>query len=256
METLTLSIIIVTVIAGTVLYLRRENRRFTAPKATLTLAAVTLVTSTIGNLNPEILALFGRNREQLLRGEWWRIVTPLFMQDGGWLGMVTNLIALIMIGLCVETFYRRGPFLTVYFLAGVVSEIFAYTLFQHQGFAGNSVANNGIAALCLVTLCTVKVVPARILGAIGAVTGVVQLALGNLHGVGFTVGALAAVAIVWRKIGLRATPITADIKTPRLILHPVDIAEARIILDGKPTFHAGGPRTTPSGVTSTPLDSE
>ena len=197
MESLALSVITVATVMGTVLYLRRSGGRFRVPKATLAVAAVTLVVSVIGNFNPDVLDLLGRDRS-LLASEWWRLVTPLFVQDGRWWGTIFNISSLIVIGLCAESLHRRSTFLVVYFLAGLVSEVFAYTLMPHQGFAGNSVANMGVAGLCLVTLCAVRVVPARILGIIGVLDGAFLIVTGNLHGVGFAVGALSGVVALVR----------------------------------------------------------
>jgi rhomboid protease GluP len=196
MESIALSIINIVTIAGTVLYLRRTDRKFTFPAVTLILAAFTLALSVVGELSPTTLQLLDRDRPLLLSGEWWRIITPLFVQDGGWPGTISNVVALIAIGLCAETLFRRRTFLAVYFLAGVISEVFAYTLMQHQGFAGNSVANAGTAALCLVALCTARVIPARIVGAVGVLAGILLIATANLHGVGFAVGGLVALAAV------------------------------------------------------------
>jgi rhomboid protease GluP len=195
METLALSVIILTTVIGTMLYLRRTGGRFRFPAATLAIAAITLAVSVVGNGNPDVLDLLGRNRSLLLAGEWWRLFTPLFVQDGRWFGTIFNISALIVIGLCAEALHRRLTFVCVYFAAGLVSEVFAYTLMPHQGFAGNSVANMGAAALCLITLCAGRVVSARIVGIMGVLSGAVLIVIGNLHGVGFAVGALAGTLV-------------------------------------------------------------
>jgi len=196
MESLALSVIIVTTIVGTMLSLRRTGRGFRTPKASFAVAAATLVVSVLGNLNPDVLELLGRNRSLLLAGEWWRLVTPLLVQDGGWPGTIFNISSLIVVGLCAESLHRRSTYLIVYVLAGLISEVFAYTLLPDQGFAGNSVANMGAAALCLVTLCVAGAGSARIIGLIGVLTGVFLIVTGNLHGVGFAVGALSGAVIL------------------------------------------------------------
>ena len=196
MESLALSVITITTITGTMLHLRRTGGRFRFPIATLVLAAVTALISVVGDVNPEVLDHLGRNRSLLVAGQWWRLVTPLFVQDGIWLGTLFNISALIIIGLCTESLHRRSMFLIVYFVAGLVSEVFAYTLLPGQGFAGNSVANMGAAGLCLVSLYASKAIPVRIIGVVGVVAGVALIATANLHGVGFAVGSLAGLAVV------------------------------------------------------------
>jgi hypothetical protein len=86
--------------------------------------------------------------------------------------------------------------------AGIVSEIAAYTVLQHQGFAGNSVASMGVAALCLVTFVTARKTPAQIAALFGLVAGAVLLATANLHGVGFTVGAIAGTIACAFRLGV------------------------------------------------------
>ncbi|WP_157002080.1 rhomboid family intramembrane serine protease [Agromyces laixinhei] len=198
MESLALGVITATTVVGTMLHLRRTGGRFRFPKVTLVVAAVTLVISVLGDLDQHVLDLLGRDRSQLLDGEWWRMITPLFVQDGAWLGTIFNISSLIVIGLCAETLYNGLTFVCVYFAAGIVSEAFAYTLMPHQGFAGNSVANMGAAGLCLVTLCAAGAVSVRIVGITGVLGGIVLIATGDLHGVGFAVGAVAALIAIFR----------------------------------------------------------
>jgi hypothetical protein len=35
---------------------------------------------------PQLLTQSMRNTTHFLKGEWWRIITALFFQDGGWAG--------------------------------------------------------------------------------------------------------------------------------------------------------------------------
>ena len=195
MESLALSVIVVTTVVGTMLHLSRTGGRFRLPVASFAVAMATSAISVVGNLSPAVLDSLGRDRPLLLAGEWWRLVTPLFVQDGGWPGTIFNITSLVAIGLCAESLHRASTFLGTYFAAGLVSELFAYTLLQHQGFAGNSVATMGVAALCLVTVCAARVLPARLIALDGLLTGVVLVVAANLHGVGFTVGALIGLAL-------------------------------------------------------------
>ncbi|HWV35955.1 MAG TPA: hypothetical protein VNZ55_09985, partial [Thermomicrobiales bacterium] len=86
----------------------------------------------------------------------------------------------------------------IYIAAGVISEIFAYTLIKHQGFAGNSVAVLGLAGLLGMTCIRFGPVPARIAGAIALLAGVSLIVTANLHGVGFAVGAIAGTIVTLR----------------------------------------------------------
>lgn len=191
MESVLLSIIVSAALAGGVLNLKSKKQKLALPKATLLVACATLIIGVIGNVSPTILNLLGRSLPDLQQGEIWRLFTPLFVQDGGWAGLIFNLFALIIIGTLVESTFGKRRFLMTYFVAGFVSEIAAYTILQHQGFAGNSVANMGIAGLLFSALLASKAVPVRALGLIGMGAGLTLLFIGNLHGIGFTVGVIA-----------------------------------------------------------------
>lgn len=140
------SIALVALAAAGVRIVVSRGRRPAFPWATVVLAAVTTVISVAGELDAEVLSALDRNRELLLDGQWWRIVTPLFVQDGGWLGTIVNLVALLIAGTMAELLYSRWVMLAVYFVSGLVSEVAAYTVFPGQGFAGNSVAIVGLLA--------------------------------------------------------------------------------------------------------------
>lgn len=175
--------------------LRARGTRFRAPLATFAIAIFTLALSTWGNLDPDVLEALRRYRDRLLDGECWRIVTPLVVQDGGWVGTVFNVVTLLVLGAIVESIFGWRTLLGVYLAAGLVSEVIAYTLIRDQGFAGNSVAVMGLAGLLVVTWLRVPLREARIAGAIGLAGGVVLVLAGTLHGAGFAVGAIAGVIL-------------------------------------------------------------
>ncbi|MFI1798708.1 rhomboid family intramembrane serine protease [Streptomyces sp. NPDC020379] len=73
-----------------------------------------------------------------LHGEWWRSGTSLFVQDGGALGTVSNLLFLLLVGAVAEQVLSRSRWLSHYFGVGVVCEFVAYA-WQPTG-GGNSIA--------------------------------------------------------------------------------------------------------------------
>jgi len=191
MESVLLGIIVSVALGGGVLNLKSKKQKLALPKMTLLVACITFIVSAIGNISPTVLNLLGRSLPDLQQGEIWRLFTPLFVQDGGWAGLIFNLIALVIIGTLVENTFGKRRFLITYLIAGFVSEIAAYTMLQHQGFAGNSVANMGIAGLLFTALLASKAEPVRILGLIGMGAGLTLLLTANLHGIGFAVGVVA-----------------------------------------------------------------
>lgn len=195
MEIILISISLTAAAAAGVHHLRARGRRLTRPVTTLVLAAVTLAISIAGNLDQDVLDALSRDRDLLLSGQWWRLITPLFVQDGGWAGTVFNLVALLIVGTLTETIHGARVLLAAYFAAGILSEIAAYTLLPGQGFAGNSVAVCGLTALCLVAFVRSPPPLSQAVSAIGLLAGGTLVVTGNLHGVGFAVGALAGVVL-------------------------------------------------------------
>ncbi len=200
MEFLLTPLMIVSAMIG-VLLIRARSQQFRVPWVTLAIALVTLVVGVLALFDPVLLAAISRDREALLAGEWWRIITPLFGQDGGGFGLTFNLVALLAFGTFVELAFGWRMLLVTYFAAGLVSEVAAYTLLPGQGFAGNSVANFGLVGLLAVVAAT-QAFPLRLLGGLVLLGGLLLLIGGNLHGVGFAVGGLVGlvyVLVAWAK---------------------------------------------------------
>lgn len=176
-------------IAAGMLRLRSLNRRLRLPIATFVVAGVVAMISIIGELSPAVLSALGRDTPRLLAGEWWRAVTPLVVQDGGWPGLIFNVIALLAVGWVVESSFARWFVPVVFALVGLVGELAAYTVFPGQGFAGNSVANLGLAGVLLVAALWSSDLRARLAGVLGIAAGLVLLVLLDLHSIGFIAGA-------------------------------------------------------------------
>ncbi len=121
------------------------------PRATLWLMAAIGIPTTLQFFFPALLTLFERNSSRFATGEWWRIVTPLFVQDGGMSGSCFNLIALFFVGSAAERHWGSRGCLFVFLAGGVVTEVIGFA-WQPVG-AGNSVGNfalaGGVAFACL-----------------------------------------------------------------------------------------------------------
>jgi membrane associated rhomboid family serine protease len=196
MESVLLWLVVLGGTTGGVPALMARSRRFRLPVVTIVIAAITLAVSAWGNLDPEVLDALRRDRDALADGEWWRLGTPLVVQDGGWAGTIFNIVTLLILGAFVECLFGRRTLLGIYLSAGLVSEGFAYTLLQHQGYAGNSVAVMGLAGLLAVAYLRTHAAQVRVAGAIALLGGAGLIVTANLHGVGFAVGALAGIALM------------------------------------------------------------
>lgn len=79
------------------------------------------------------------------QGEWWRIVTALFLHIGAW-HATFNLLALASIGPHVEEMYGRGKTLFIFLLTGVAANLVS-AAFNPGGNAGASGALMGLIGL-------------------------------------------------------------------------------------------------------------
>ena len=89
--------------------------------AIIVLAITTVVTS-LQFVFPEIIPVLNRDRHALLAGEWWRLITPLFIQPMGiWQCLFNGLFFLAFVPIA-EHLYGRG-LLLIYFGAALVGQI-------------------------------------------------------------------------------------------------------------------------------------
>lgn len=82
-----------------------------------------------------------------LYGQWWRLITPIFLH-GGVLHIVMNTYALMQLGPLVEQEYGRDRFVVVYVLTGIAG-FFASQIFGSRT-VGASASLSGLIGLLLV----------------------------------------------------------------------------------------------------------
>src|SRR6185503_6165874 len=71
---------------ASVLQVRPETSQF--PQTTALLLLAIAIPSVLQFLVPGVLSLFERNYGLFISGDWWRLITPLFVQDGGISGTI------------------------------------------------------------------------------------------------------------------------------------------------------------------------
>jgi membrane associated rhomboid family serine protease len=164
------------------------QQRITLPVMTILMAVAIGIPTMLQFVFPTILTTLERDTTRFLAGDWWRIVTALFVQDGGVIGSVFNLVSLLLVGSVAERVWGRRRWLMVFFGCGVLSEIVGLA-WQPVG-AGNSVANFGlaasVAAWCLVSS---RLLPVRLVAAVALLAGVPLLLLRDIHGAATLFGA-------------------------------------------------------------------
>ena len=96
-----------------------------------------------GSMNIENLIQFGaKYNAAIVEGEWWRIVTSMFLHIG-LLHLMMNMVAIYYLGIIVERIYGSLRFLFIYFLAGIGGGLASFGL-NEQIAAGASGALFGL----------------------------------------------------------------------------------------------------------------
>ena len=116
--------------------------------ANLTIFVVMLFSS--GSFSdPNTLVAWGGNLgPRTANGEWWRLITALFVHSG-WLHLLANVVALIQVGLVLERLVGPLAFASVYLGAGVFSGVAHLAASPLTVNIGASGAIFGIYALLL-----------------------------------------------------------------------------------------------------------
>ncbi len=114
------------------------TRKSNFPATTLFLLVAIGIPSILQFFFPALLTTLQRDYERFLNGDWWRLISPLFVQDGGIIGTIFNLISLALVGSVAERIWSGRWMLLVFLVGGIFGEIVGFA-WQPIG-AGNSVA--------------------------------------------------------------------------------------------------------------------
>jgi hypothetical protein len=177
-----------------ILWLRVSGRRLPLPSATLALAAcVTL--GLLAQLRwPSVEPLLRRDAAAVMAGEWWRLLTALWVQDGGVLGGVSNIVTLLLVGTVAEGMWS-GPAALSIFIVGALSAELVALRWQPIG-AGNSVGTFSLAgAIVIGCLLQRHVAAARALAWVAALGFAVAVTWRDIHGVAAVAGGVAGLAL-------------------------------------------------------------
>jgi len=146
---------------------------------------------------PEVLQALRRDIGSLRSGEWWRIITPLFVQPQGTLQLLFNMMFLVVFLPMCERIYGTRLWL-LFFIPGVVGQLVNYAWSPSGG--GSSPAAFGVMGSILIyVLLNSRSAPRQysvfaILGICGAVT---MCFTRDGHGPSLLTGAVIAALICW-----------------------------------------------------------
>ena len=125
------------------------------PVVTLVILGINVVVFLImtlagGSTNTDVLLDFGASFSPYFRrGEYWRLVMPMFLHIG-WLHLAVNSYALFLLGPILERVYGYGRFALLYVAAGMGSSAVSMSVSRNIIAAGASGAIFGIAGAMLV----------------------------------------------------------------------------------------------------------
>lgn len=140
---------------------------------------------------PGLLEWGQRQSSQLDAGQWWRLGTAIFLQDGGWPGTVFNLAMLAVTLSLVGAVWRGLPTVLVFLLVGVLANGLTHLTTGQTG-AGNSMATMGLLAVAVVSVVWARPRSREALApfAIFAAATIVLLLARDEHGLALSIGLL------------------------------------------------------------------
>jgi rhomboid protease GluP len=138
-----------------------------------------------------------RSPAVLTTGEWWRLITPIFINRPYSAELILNLVALLAVGAVAERCWGSRRWLLFYFVGGLIGES-AGLAWRPTGM-GSSVAECGLlGALAIWLLYRATAARARIAAVALLLVGIGLTALQNLHGPPLLACACIGGVMLWR----------------------------------------------------------
>ncbi|MEU4196633.1 rhomboid family intramembrane serine protease [Kribbella sp. NPDC026611] len=126
------------------------------PLLTVGVFVVTLACGVAQLVHRPLYDLVVRDAARIDAGEWYRLITGMFFQDGWAAGLVVNLVWLAAVGILAERVFGRVRWLVLYFGCGLFGQFMSYLWLNPVG-AGNSMCSAGLlGALSVVVLVAAR----------------------------------------------------------------------------------------------------
>jgi len=178
--------------------------------ASAIIIALTALTFGLQLAYPEVLDVLRRDIVGLQAGEWWRLVTPLFVQPHGAFQFFFNMMFLAVFLPMVERLYGARLWL-LFFVPGVVGQAVNYAWNPSGG--GTSTAIFGVmGSVLMYVVWDRKNTPEQywVFAILGLCSAVVMCFTRDGHGPGVLTGAVLAALICWlspeQKLSASRTP--------------------------------------------------
>jgi len=164
------------------------------PYLTAAVFVVTLACGIAQLVHPPLYDALHRDAARIDAGEWYRLVTGMFFQDGWAFGLTSNLVWLAVFGTLAERVFGRARWLVLYFGCGLFGQVMSYLWLNPVG-AGNSMCVagliGGLAALVMVAsrrYGVVLPVQFRVIAFAAPVLAVVDTLVHDNHGLPLLLG--------------------------------------------------------------------
>ena len=164
------------------------------PYLTAAVFAVTLACGIAQLAHPPLYDAMHRDAARIDAGEWYRLVTGMFFQDGWAFGLTSNLVWLAVFGTLAERVFGRARWLVLYFGCGLFGQVVSYLWLNPVG-AGTSMCVagliGGLAAVVMVAsrrYGVVLPVQFRVIAFAAPVLAVVDTVVHDNHGLPLLLG--------------------------------------------------------------------
>jgi rhomboid protease GluP len=165
--------------------------------ASVLIVSLTILMFALQVAYPELLEAFRLDTDALRTGEWWRLVTPLFVQPYGVFQFLFNMLFLVVFLPMAERLYGARIWF-LYLVPGVVGQL--VNCAWRPGGGGSSTAVFGVmGAILMYVLLHRKSAPRQypVFAIVGLCGAVVMCFTRDGHGPGLLTGALLAALIWW-----------------------------------------------------------
>ena len=176
------------------------SRAKKCPAATVVVLCITGMLTGLQFRFPILLTSLRRSPDEIANHEYWRLLTSLFVHNGGWRQIAFNFVSIAIVGTIVERIFGTGRWLVLYFTGGFIGQIAG--LYWKPLGAGASVAGAGLLGSLAMWMIWHPLWRTRVGGAVIILGACALIYFHDLHGPPLLVGSLITAAAFSRKTAL------------------------------------------------------